>query len=221
MDTTIPEVSNETALLNRWRAGDRDAGSALLGRYIPTLTTFFRRRTSRNIEELVQRTLVVSLDAVNNFEGRSSFKSFLLGIARNQFLKGLPAGQRANTEDEPSSLTTFPEDSPSQLLASKQELEVLLEALTTVGSPFREVLRMFYWEGMSIDEIAAAMSISQGTVKSRLGRGRAMLKDRLIELNAPQGVLVQNFIGDSLSNFGNLSGVSQDSMDEEFPPKSR
>ncbi|HEY3593056.1 MAG TPA: RNA polymerase sigma factor, partial [Polyangiaceae bacterium] len=213
MDTTIPEVSNETALLNRWRAGDRDAGSALLGRYIPTLTTFFRRRTNRNVEDLVQRTLVVSLDAVNNFEGRSSFKSFLLGIARNQFLKGLPAGQRANAEEEPSSLTTFPEDSPSQLLASKQELEVLLEALTTVGSPFREVLRMFYWEGMSIDEIAAAMSISQGTVKSRLGRGRAMLKDRLIELNAPQGVLVQNFIGDSLSNFGNLSGVSQDSMD--------
>jgi RNA polymerase sigma-70 factor (ECF subfamily) len=219
MDSTSSDEPSETALLARWRAGDRDAGSELLRRYIPVLTTFFRRRTNRNVEDFVQRTLVVCLDAVGNFEGRSSFKSFLLGIARNQFLKGL-AGNNRPTE-EPTTLTTFPEDSPSQLLASKQELEVLLDALTTVGTPFRDVLRMFYWEGMAIEEIAVALAISPGTVKSRLGRGRAMLKERIGDNKEMQGVLVQNFTGNSLSNLGNLNGVETDSIDEEFPPKSR
>lgn len=209
----------ETALLTRWRAGDRDAGGELLRRYIPTLHAFFRKRTSRNVEELVQRTLVVCLDAIGHFEGRSSFKVFLLGIARNQFLKNLPVPGRA--EEEPATLTTFPEDSPSQLLASKQELQVLFEALTSLSSPFRDVLQMFYWEGMSIEEIAVALDISSGTVKSRLGRGREMLRVQLGDPQKPHGALMQKLMGEPASNFGNLPRVQPDSMDEEFPPKNR
>lgn len=209
----------ETALLARWRAGDRDAGGELLRRYIPTLHAFFRKRTSRNVEELVQRTLVVCLDAISHFEGRSSFKVFLLGIARNQFLKNLPVPGRS--EEEPTTLTTFPEDSPSQLLASKQELQFLFEALTSLGSPFRDVLRMFYWEGMSIEEIAVALDISPGTVKSRLGRGREMLRAQLGDAKKPHAALVQRLVGEPPSNFGNLSQGSPDSVNEESPPKSR
>jgi len=92
-------------LLERWRAGDREAADELLRRCRPTLAAFFRRRTSENVDELVQRTLVACLQAITNFEGRSSFKSFLLGIARNQFLMSL----RSNKPHErPALVSTFP-----------------------------------------------------------------------------------------------------------------
>jgi RNA polymerase sigma-70 factor (ECF subfamily) len=170
------DIAEET-LIERWRAGDRQAGSELLGRHILDVTAFFRRRTTRNVDELVQRTLVACIDAVERFEGRSSFKVFLLGIARNQFLTSLRGTSQPCEERSPT--TTFPEDSPSQLVASKQELQVLFVALGTVATPFRDVLEMFYWEGNSIDEIASTLGISPGTVKSRLGRGRSMLRERL------------------------------------------
>jgi RNA polymerase sigma-70 factor (ECF subfamily) len=97
-------------------------------------------------------------------------------------------------------LATFPEDSPSQLVASKQDLQVLFGALTTISAPFRDVLRMFYWDGMSIEQIASLLDISPGTVKSRLGRGRSMLKDRLSHVD---GALVQEIMDRPFAKVGN------------------
>ena len=166
----------EEVLLEHWRAGDRDAGDELLRRCRPMLSAFFRRRTTENVDELVQRTLVACISA--NFEGRSSFKSFLLGIARNQFLMSLRSNR---PRERQASVSTFPEDSPSQLVASKEELRILSAALNATSPPFREVLKMFYWDDLSVEEIARTLDVPAGTVKSRLGRGRSMIKARIIE----------------------------------------
>jgi RNA polymerase sigma-70 factor (ECF subfamily) len=209
----------EAKLIGDWRAGDRAAGDELLRRYIPTLASFFRKRTTRNVDELVQRTLVACIDAVEHFEARSSFRVFLLGIARNQFLTSLRANARPSESSDP--LSTFPEDSPSQIVASKQELQVLFAALALIAEPFKETLRMFYWDGMSVEDIAGALEISPGTVKSRLGRGRAMLKERLATTLASRGgALVEELIDRPLTKVGNLAPLGCYSIDEE-PRKSR
>lgn len=210
----------EAKLIGDWRAGDRAAGDELLRRYIPTLTAFFRKRTTRNVDELVQRTLVACLDAVEHFEARSSFRVFLLGIARNQFLTSLRANTRASESPDP--LATFPEDSPSQIVATKQELQVLFAAVAMMAEPFKETLRMFYWDGMSVEDIASSLNVSPGTVKSRLGRGRAMLKDRLATtLGSPGGALVEELIDRPLEKVGNPTTLGRYSADEEPPTKSR
>lgn len=173
---------SEEALLEGWRAGDRAAADELLKRCKPLLAGFFRRRTADNVDELVQRTLVACLQAITNFEGRSSFKSFLLGIARNQFLMSLRANK---PRDQATSISTFPEDSPSQLVASKEEMRMLAQALNATSPPFREVLKMFYWDDLSVEEIARTLALPSGTVKSRLGRGRSMIRARIIEAAGP------------------------------------
>jgi RNA polymerase sigma factor (sigma-70 family) len=169
----IYEEGTEDMLLDRWRAGDREAADELLRRCKPTLAAFFRRRTAENVDELVQRTLVACIQSIGRFEGRSSFSSFLLGIARNQFLMNL----RSNKPREESvSVSTLPEDGPSQLVASKQELRILAAALNATSPPFRQVLKMFYWDDLTVDEIARTLDVPAGTVKSRLCRGRSMIK---------------------------------------------
>jgi RNA polymerase sigma factor (sigma-70 family) len=169
----------EEALLEYWRGGDRDAADELLRRCKPILGAFFRRRTTQNVDELVQRTLVACVQSIGHFEGRSSFRSFLFGIARNQFLMSLRSA-RITEQKEPTS-STFPEDSPSQLVASKEELKILTAALNSTSAPFRQVLRMFYWDDLSVEEIARTLDVPAGTVKSRLGRGRLMIKAKIIE----------------------------------------
>jgi RNA polymerase sigma factor (sigma-70 family) len=179
----------EEVLLEQWRAGDRAAGDELLRRCKPVIWAFFRRRTSDNVDELVQRTLVACIQA--NFEGRSSFMSFVLGIARNQFLMSL---RSKRPHDSVGAVSTFPEDSPSQLVASKQELRILSAALNATSDPFRQVLKMFYWDDLSVDEIARTLDVPTGTVKSRLGRGRSMIKARIIEAAGTDTGVVQKFV---------------------------
>ncbi len=167
--------SIEDVLLRRWRAGDRAAGDQLLQRCKPMLRWFFRRRTSDNVEELVQGTLVACVQALAHFEGRSTFKTFLLGIAHKHFLMSL----RASRTRPMQSGIQYRAPSPSQLFASKEEVETVSEALNDTSPAFRRVLEMYYWEELSVDEIAKALELPAGTVKSRLSRGRSMVRSRI------------------------------------------
>jgi RNA polymerase sigma factor (sigma-70 family) len=173
-------------LLLRWRSGSRDAGNVLLSRYVPELNGFFGRRASSSADELVQRTLLACAQNVGRFEGRSTFRTYLFGIARNQYLMHRRA--RSYSELEPGTLTTRPEDGPSQLAAVRQEHVILVLALRAVERDFSIVLRKFYWEERSVEEIAAELRIPVGTVKSRLARGRASLKDKLANIKARDDV---------------------------------
>jgi RNA polymerase sigma-70 factor (ECF subfamily) len=187
----------DTTLLQQWRSGDRAAADLLLRRYTPLLRSYFARRVARNVDELVQRTLLACIQSIERFEGRSSFKSYLLGIAQNQFFMSLrtesPLGATAAV------LCTAPEDTPSQLLAVKQQERILLGALLHLNDEFRTVLEMFYWENQSVEAIAEQMQTAPGTVKSRLARGRAMLKKKILSMNLPRQVrreVLTNFIHD-------------------------
>lgn len=165
---------NTQTLLLRWRSGSRDAGDRLLRRYVPVLNGFFGRRASQNADDLVQRTLLACAQGIQRFEGRSTFKSYLLGIARNQFMMW----RRAEAYSGYEALTqpTLREDGPSHLAAVRQEHLILLGALRRVEPEFSVVLRMFYWSDRSVEEIAEELDIPVGTVKSRLSRGRAALR---------------------------------------------
>lgn len=177
---------NTERLLIRWRSGSREAGDRLLHRYVPELAGFFGRRSSAHADELVQRTLLACTQSVGQFEGRSTFRTYLFGIARNQYLMYRRA--EAYARHEPVTMATLPEDGPSQLVAVRQEQVMLILALRRIEPDFSLVLRKFYWEERSVDEIAAELGIPVGTVKSRLARGRASLRAHLESVKARDDV---------------------------------
>ena len=171
---------NTETLLIQWRSGSRAAGDRLMHRYMPRLTGFFGRRSRRNAEELVQRTLLACAQNLGRFEGRSTFRSYVFGIAQNQYRMYRRA--EAFSGHESVSVPTRPEDSPSQLAAVRQEHVILVLALRHVEPDYSVVLRKFYWEERSVDAIAVELGIPVGTVKSRLARGRASLKAELTKV---------------------------------------
>jgi len=164
-------------LLLHWRSGNRVAGDRLLHRYVPELNGFFGRRARADADELVQRTLLACAQNLERFEGRSTFRTYLFGIARNQYLMHRRAEEHAG--HEPVTLPTRPEDSPSQLVAVRQEHVILILALRQLDPKFSLVLRRYYWEEYSLEEIAAELELPVGTVKSRLARARGSLKEQL------------------------------------------
>ena len=65
-----PEENTETQLIRNWRSGDRTAGDQLLRRYAPLLQSFFSRKVNRNVDDLVQRTLLACVQSIDRFEGK-------------------------------------------------------------------------------------------------------------------------------------------------------
>jgi RNA polymerase sigma-70 factor (ECF subfamily) len=168
--------TTERLLLN-WRSGNRGAGDRLLNRYVPELNGFFGRRSRADADDLVQRTLLACAQNLERFEGRSSFRSYLFGIARNQYLMHRRA--EAETGHEPVTLPTHPDESPSQLVAVRQEHVTLILALRQIEPKYSLVLRKYYWDECSLEELGLELDLPLGTVKSRLARARAALKAEL------------------------------------------
>jgi RNA polymerase sigma-70 factor (ECF subfamily) len=178
-----PEETTELRLIRHWRSGDRISGDRLLRRYVPVLKSYFARRVNSNVDELIQRTLLACVQAVDRYEGRSSFKTYLLGIAHHQFLMSLRPEPLAGRGGGVATLSTLSDDSPSQLVAFRQEHFLLVKALIRINPEYLTVLKMFYWGQLSVEEIATRLAIPAGTVKSRLARGRAELKTIVSSMN--------------------------------------
>ena len=73
-------------VLDRWRSGDQQAGRDLFARYFDPLFRFFGNKCTEP-DELIQTTFLAIVKAKDQFGGRSSFRTYLFTIARNQLYR--------------------------------------------------------------------------------------------------------------------------------------
>jgi RNA polymerase sigma-70 factor (ECF subfamily) len=177
-----PVMDDERTLLEAWAAGDDAAGDELLRRCFDLLYRFFAGRVEfSDAADLVQRTLLACVEARARLSEVTSFRAFVLGIARHVFLKhqrkeGRRRRSMAGGADRPPTRTFG-----SRLVAREQE-RLLLRALRGLPFDLQLVLELYYWEGMPTQEIAAVIEIPKGTVLSRLHRARQALRERIAEI---------------------------------------
>ena len=177
-------------LLAAWRSGDDDAGNALLERHVATLYRFFANKVSEGIEDLAQRTLLACVEARDRVDESRSFRAYLLGIARNHLLRHYRHVYRNERADRLARASAEQiVGSPSRDLANRQERRVLLRALRQLPVETQIALEMFYWEGMKIPEIAGALEEPVGTLKSRIARGRVLLREKIAEVETDPAIV--------------------------------
>lgn len=169
-------------LLERWSAGDRDAGGVLLRRHFDTLMRFFYGKVGGDIEDIVQTTLLGCIEARARFRGECSFRTFLFAIARKNLLKYYRAKSRDREVDPAVSSVWDLGTSPSSAVARRERAELLLIALQRVPIDFQLALELHYWEGLAAAEIATVLDIDPGTARTRLHRGRKALRAALDQL---------------------------------------
>ena len=118
-------------------------------------------------EDAVQEALLRAWDRLGTLRQEAYFETWLTRILINQcksFYRRRPPAPTELTEDIPQ---PEPEDAP------------LLEALMGLPRKLRMALELHYIEGYSVRETARILGIPEGTVKWRLSRGRALLKETI------------------------------------------
>ncbi|MBK7580620.1 MAG: sigma-70 family RNA polymerase sigma factor [Myxococcales bacterium] len=168
-------------LLRRWEGGDLDAGNELFERHFDAVHRFFANKAPSDAADLVQRTFLALLEALERFRQESSFRTFLFAIAHHELMAHWRSRSRVELKSSLSSVLDL-DPSPSALITRVAEERHLLEALRSIPIELQVALELFYWEGLTGPELAVVLSVPEGTARSRLRRGLELLRQRLDHL---------------------------------------
>ena len=180
------EISDEE-IVRRIVAGERELFELLLRRYNQRVFRAVRAvlRTPDDAEDVMQQAYVSAYRHLHQFEGRSSFATWLTRIA----LREATARNRKNLSHlhvvpelgGENSMNDFPEPGPDpEARAVTGNLMQHVEAeVAARPEHYRSVLLLREVEGLSTEETASCLEISTDVVKTRLHRARTMLRDAL------------------------------------------
>ena len=184
--------TEETQWVVRLKAGDEQAFEELVQRYQDHIfsTLFHWLGNEEEAKDVTQETFVRAWTSVKGFRGESSLRGWLFAIARNackNTFRSWARKHRSSTQSIDAELMDG--EAPLQIadrgLSSLEKLEeaerarLVREVLQDIEPDFRVVVTCCDMEGMSYEEAAEACECPVGTVRSRLHRGRALMKKRL------------------------------------------
>lgn len=175
-------------LIRRAQNGERAAFQRLAEQQAESLyacaLTLCRDR--HGAEDLAQETLVEAWRSLGRFDGRCRFSTWLYGILRHRFLKGLrrPA-HAALTPLEAAAPEALVLHEPTPALAAEHAEDAVRvrRAVAELPDEHRQVVELRFFAGASLDEIAAVLACPLGTVKSRLHHGLEKLRKMQLAMN--------------------------------------
>jgi RNA polymerase sigma-70 factor, ECF subfamily len=199
-------AGSEQDLLERLRKGDEEAFSELVRRYQRLMLRVARGyvRTDAIAEEVVQESWLAVVRGVERFEGRSSFKTWLLRIVANRAMtqgakeaRSVPfASLDDDDDDEPAvsperfrpagepgagAWSAPPEPWPEDRLLASETRAVISKAIDELPGLQRAVVSMRDVEGWSSEEVQQALGISASNQRVLLHRGRQRVRAALAE----------------------------------------
>lgn len=164
--------------VRRAQAGDRKAFSELVRRHQDRVYRHLSRMLGSREDalELTQDAFVRAWQALPQWQPEAAFRTWLLRIANNAALDALRRRKLVEfvpLEDGFDVADT--EAGPQRQVQAAQEMQRLEASLEKLVPEHREVLLLREVEQMSYEEIGRVLSLTEGTVKSRLARARAAL----------------------------------------------
>jgi RNA polymerase sigma-70 factor (ECF subfamily) len=198
----VATQASEQDLVQRLRAGDEDAFMELVRRYHRLMLRVARGyvRTDAVAEEVVQEAWLAVLRGIDRFEGRSSFKTWLLRIVANRAMtqgvreaRSVPfasledddepsvSPERFHPEGEPGAgaWSAPPEPWPEDQVLADETRAVIAKAIDELPGLQRAVVSMRDIEGWSSEEVQEALDISAANQRVLLHRGRQRVRAAL------------------------------------------
>lgn len=190
---SVTATRSDEQLLAAWRAGERRAGEQLFERYYEPVARFFFNKTDAGAE-LIQQTFLACVEGAAKFRGEGSFRSFVFAIAYRQLCRHYRDRKGDRLDFTEVSIAAM-EPSPSQAMVEGEELKLLLAGLRRIPVDCQVALELLYWEQLTTAEMAAVLEIPEGTVKSRLRRGRALLREAIEALAKSPDLAASTLLG--------------------------
>jgi RNA polymerase sigma-70 factor (ECF subfamily) len=178
--TVKPAPSTDDELMAAVRGGDRDAFAQIFARYREPVWRFFRRRVAEasRAEELAQDVFAGLLAAAPRYDARSSFRSYLFGIAFNVLLADRRRQRPAGGSPDLDELPVRGADMDTVMWVQR--------ALAGLDAEDREILMLREYEQLSYQEISDVRGVPVNTVRSQLFRARAALRAELLRGEAKE-----------------------------------
>ena len=179
---------NDAALVAVADAGGREAFEVLVRRHQARILRMAWRftRNREDAEDITQQALQKAFIHLRQFEGNSSFSTWLTRIAMNEALMWLRRNRAlsdvsleapgANAE---ATLVLDPPDaglSPEEACLQRERKRIVVAAIDKLSPRLRTAIKLREFGELSIQETAGAMGLSVGTVKARLFHGRTKLR---------------------------------------------
>lgn len=172
---------NDTNLIKKCRKGNKAAFNELIKLYYPYVLKFLLKLTSNatNAEDLTQETFIKMIKNIDRFNtnGKASFATYLITIAKNTYLDYLKKNNHELSEldiDNIPDKSNFEED-----YFRNENYNFVLEKIENLPFAQKEAIKLKYLEGYTLEEIAKMLKVESKTIKSRLFEGRKKLKEDL------------------------------------------
>lgn len=192
-------AGREALLVRQAGAGDRDAFEALVELHAPRVWRVVWRivRDSADAEDVVQEVFLSAWRSLPDFRGEAKFSTWLHQIATSRAINHLErasekmrrmavsadvtraGGGAGNEGDQQALIERFASGAPSPFaaLSARERLARLRECMELLPAAWRAALALREGESMAYEDIAHALGIALGTVRSRLARARVSLRD--------------------------------------------
>lgn len=179
-------MTGEKVLLQRAKKGEMAAFESLVTAYERRVYSLALRSTGSEADaaDITQEVFLRAYRSLDTFRGESGFSTWLYRITVNLCVdlarKNNPAGSLDDEQalEAPETRGAY---QPETALANSELRRELDAALSLVSEEHRKIVILRDVAGMSYADIAAALELEEGTVKSRLARARAALRKILIE----------------------------------------
>jgi RNA polymerase sigma factor (sigma-70 family) len=176
--------AEEEHLVERARQGDVDAYEELVKRYqhLGLRVAYLITHDQGEAEDATQEAFVKAYRALARFRPGSPFKPWLLTIVSNEAKDRRTSGSRRKALIERAEQVRPSGDaapSPEVAALDAERRRAVMDAMEALSEKDRLVLQYRYFLDLSEADMAAALGVAKGTIKSRLSRAQGRLKARL------------------------------------------
>ncbi|MBX3283042.1 MAG: sigma-70 family RNA polymerase sigma factor [Acidobacteria bacterium] len=186
------EKRSDHELIDATKNGDESAFTEIVARYKSPITNYLYRflNNYEDAVDLAQETFVRVYFAIDRYHTQFAFSTYIYRIATNLAISeirrrkrrrlfsisGILAGDKDEaTEFEIPDERSLPE---TELLDSERDRQIA-KAIAALPEKYRIPIILRDVQGRSYEEVSAVMDLGLGTTKSRISRGRALLKEKL------------------------------------------
>ncbi len=191
--TAMPEEKlSDHALIEATKNGDETAFAQIMARYRNPLTNYLYRFLNDYEEavDLAQETFVRVYFALDRYHTQYAFSTYIYRIATNLAISEIRRRKRRRVlsltglfqSEDDSSIEFQPADTrilQDVEIVEDERSQMIGRAIATLPEKYRVPVILRDIEGKSYDEVAEIMELGLGTTKSRISRGRALLKEKL------------------------------------------
>lgn len=162
--------------------GDQDSFGILVGRYEKLVAGVAWRYGARSeeIEDVVSEVFIKTYGNLHRYRPEHAFSTWLYRLAVNHVLdRARRARKERGRTEMPAQIADEAVD-PDRDLVARERSAILRRALDDLRPRYREAIFLVYVEGLKVDEAARVLGVPQGTIKTRLMRGRHALREILL-----------------------------------------